>query len=159
MKNSSLQTLQAYKVSVQKALDELKQNNASVDEIDALSIHLADVDDVIDVKLAKVKTEQKPVDNENAVTTQEVADKSTATAQETANKNVATARETASKNTVVLQIHRGKRFNQTTGKEESIPYVQTFTRAEAILFAKNYKQLGYSIVKVISNPFSDSINF
>lgn len=57
---------------------------------------------------------------------------------------------------VHLSIVRGRRFNPTTGKEESIPYIQLFTFAEWQLFKKNFKGLGYTIMKVLHDPYGDA---
>lgn len=50
---------------------------------------------------------------------------------------------------VHLSIVKGRRFNPMTGKEESKPCTQLFTFAEWQLFKKNFKGLGYSIMKVL----------
>lgn len=58
-----------------------------------------------------------------------------------------------------LLIVQGRRFNPTTGKEESKPYVQTFKYNEWQLFKKNYKNLGITIVDVLKDPFGDAIDY
>ena len=54
---------------------------------------------------------------------------------------------------VHLQIVHGRRFNPSTGKEESAPYTQLFTFGEFELFKENHKKLGYSVLKVLYDPF------
>ena len=54
---------------------------------------------------------------------------------------------------VHLQIVHGRRFNPSTGKEESAPYTQLFTFGEFELFKENHKKLGYSVLKVLHDPF------
>lgn len=58
-----------------------------------------------------------------------------------------------------LSIVKGRRFNPMTGKEESKPYTQLFTFAEWQLFKKNFKSLGYSIMKVLYDPYEEAKDF
>ena len=60
---------------------------------------------------------------------------------------------------VHLSIVKGRRFNPMTGKEESKPYIQLFTFAEWQLFKKNFKGLGYSIMKVLHDPYGEAKDF
>lgn len=130
MKATNLTNLSAYKTKIENALEQLKSSGASEQEIDTLSIHLAEIDEIIESKSEAPK--------------QEV---------ETPKQSVKAATKAGKK--LILEIYRGKRFNQVTGKEESTCYKQTFTYAEALLFVKNYKQLGFTIAKVINNPFDN----
>ena len=57
---------------------------------------------------------------------------------------------------VHLSIIRGRRFNPNTGKEESMPYVQMFTYGEFLLFKKNANLLGYSVLKVLHDPYGEA---
>lgn len=57
---------------------------------------------------------------------------------------------------VHLSIVRGRRFNPNTGKEESLPYVQVFTRGEFELFKVNAHLLGYSVLKVLHDPTGEA---
>lgn len=57
---------------------------------------------------------------------------------------------------VHLSIARGRRFNPNTGKEESLPYNQIFTRGEFALFKANAKLLGYSVLKVLHDPTGEA---
>ena len=57
---------------------------------------------------------------------------------------------------VHLSIVRGRRFNPFTGKEESEPFVQLFTFSEWQLFKKSFKNLGYTILKVLHDPYGDA---
>ena len=57
---------------------------------------------------------------------------------------------------VHLSIIRGRRFNPITGKEESTPYVQMFTYGEFLLFKKNANLLGYSVLKVLHDPYGEA---
>lgn len=58
-----------------------------------------------------------------------------------------------------LSIVKGRRFNPMTGEEESKPYIQMFTFAEWQLFKKNFKGLGYSIMKVLHDPYGETKDF
>lgn len=60
---------------------------------------------------------------------------------------------------VHLSIVKGRRFNPMTGKEESKPCTQLFTFAEWQLFKKNFKGLGYSIIKVLHDPYGEAKDF
>lgn len=60
---------------------------------------------------------------------------------------------------VHLSIVKGRRFNPMTGKEESKPCTQLFTFAEWQLFKKNFKGLGYSIIKVLYDPYGEAKDF
>lgn len=60
---------------------------------------------------------------------------------------------------VHLSIVKGRRFNPMTGKEESKPDTQLFTFAEWQLFKKNFKGLGYSIMKVLHDPYGEAKDF
>lgn len=57
---------------------------------------------------------------------------------------------------VHLSIVRGRRFNPNTGKEESTPYIQMFTYGEFMLFKKNANLLGYSVLKVLHDPYGEA---
>lgn len=60
---------------------------------------------------------------------------------------------------VHVSIVRGRRFNPNTGKEESKPYVQVFTFAEWQLFKKNFRDLGYTIMEVLHDPYNEASKF
>lgn len=57
---------------------------------------------------------------------------------------------------VHLSIVRGRRFNPTTGKEESKAYIQLFTFPEWQLFKKHFRSLGYSIMAVLHDPYGEA---
>lgn len=57
---------------------------------------------------------------------------------------------------VHLSIIHGRRFNPMTGREESMPYVQMFTYGEFLLFKKNANLLGYSVLKVLHDPYGEA---
>lgn len=58
-----------------------------------------------------------------------------------------------------LLIVQGRRFNPMTGKEDSKPYVQTFKYNEWQVFKKNYKNLGFTIIDVLKDPFGEAIDY
>lgn len=60
---------------------------------------------------------------------------------------------------VHLAIVRGRRYNPNTGKEISKSFVQVFTYAEWQLFKKNFKGLGYTIMKVLHDPYNEATAF
>lgn len=57
---------------------------------------------------------------------------------------------------VHLSLVRGRRFNPLTAKEESKVFTQLFTFAEWQLFKKNYKNLGYTVMAVLHDPYGDA---
>lgn len=59
-------------------------------------------------------------------------------------------------NMVHLSLVQGHRFNPHTGKEESKVFTQLFTFAEWQLFKKNYKNLGYTIIAALHDPYGDA---
>lgn len=57
-----------------------------------------------------------------------------------------------SEHLIHLLISKGRRFSPITGKDETLPYLQTFTLSEFRLFKDNAKLLGYHVLKVIHDP-------
>lgn len=56
-------------------------------------------------------------------------------------------------NVAVLSLTKGRRFNPDTGEREAPVFTQKFNASEYRLFMAHYKSLGYTIEKVIYNPF------
>ena len=54
---------------------------------------------------------------------------------------------------VHASIAKGRRFNPSTGEEETKSHIQMFTYAEWLLFKKNHKRLGYVITEILHNPY------
>lgn len=46
-----------------------------------------------------------------------------------------------------------------TGKEISKPYTQLFTYSEWQLFKNNFASLGYTIMKVLHDPYGEAAKF
>lgn len=103
------------------------------EELDEIVISLVDIEDVIEEK-SKAKEPAKVANN-------------------------AYTPKPGTEKMVHLSIVRGRRFNPLTGKEESPSYVQLFTFAEWQLFKKTYKGLGYTIMAVLHDPYSEAKNF
>lgn len=57
---------------------------------------------------------------------------------------------------VHLSLVQGRRFNSLTGREESKVFTQLFTFAEWQLFKKNYKNLGYTVLAALHDPYGDA---
>ncbi len=102
------------------------------DELNDVALFLVDVDDVIEEKEAASISEE--------------------TATNTTSYNPAPGTE----NMVCLSLVRGRRFNPLTGKEESKVFTQLFTFAEWQLFKKNYKNLGYTIMAALHDPYGEA---
>ena len=60
--------------------------------------------------------------------------------------------EEGTENLFHVEVVRGHRYNPHTGKEESRPYVQLFTKSEFEVFEKHAKNLGYEIIKILYKP-------
>lgn len=130
----SLEDIKSYKVQAleQKAKLEAAKAKGGKDwypalqeELDEVVLILVDVDDVLEEKAAKSKSNEY------------VPEKGT-------------------EKMVHLSIVQGRRFNPATGKEISKPYVQKFTFAEWQLFKNNFVGLGYTIMKVLHDPYNDA---
>lgn len=67
--------------------------------------------------------------------------------------------EPGAENHVHLSLVHGRRFNPSTGKEESEVYTQLFTFAEWQLFKENHARLGYTIVAVLHDPYGEADKF
>lgn len=63
--------------------------------------------------------------------------------------------EPGTENLVHLSIVRGRRFDENTGQEVSVPYVQKFTYGEYKNFLEKANLIGYTIVETLYNPFKD----
>lgn len=57
---------------------------------------------------------------------------------------------------VHLELVQGRRFNPATGKEESKPVIQLFSYPEWALFKNNYVKLGYTILRVLHDPYGEA---
>lgn len=60
---------------------------------------------------------------------------------------------------VHLLLVKGRRFNPHTGAEESKEYKQMFTYAEWQLFRQNFAALGYTIARVLHDPYDEAKDF
>lgn len=132
----SLEEVKAYKkqAAARKAeLEALKAKGGKAwtdelqDELNDVALFLVDIDDVIEEKAAKTKTEKS-----------------------------AYAPSPGTEKMVHLSLVRGRRFNPLTGKEESAPFTQLFTFAEWQLFKENFKGLGYTIMEALHDPYGDA---
>ena len=54
---------------------------------------------------------------------------------------------------VHARISKGRRFDPSTGKELTKPYVQMFTYGEWKLFQQNHKSIGFVVLEVLHNPY------
>lgn len=135
LQSHSLEEVKAYKKEAQKRKAELEALKAKSgkawtpalqEELDDVALFLVDVDDVIEEKAASTTT--KPSYNPAPGT----------------------------EKMVHLSLIRGRRFNPLTGKEESKVFTQLFTFAEWQLFKKNYKNLGYTVMTALHDPYGDA---
>ena len=60
---------------------------------------------------------------------------------------------------VHLIIVRSRKFDPNTGKPISKGYTQMFTYSEWQLFKKNFRGLGYTIEKVLHDPYDEAAAF
>lgn len=139
LQNSGLDQLKVCYAEATKRkeeLDALKQkggkswNSALQEELDDVALYIVDIEDMMYEKQ-----------------------------NETADDNEHYWVESGTEKLVHLAIVKGRRFNPTTGKEESKPYIQLFTFAEWQLFKKNFRGLGYSIMKVLHDPYGEAKDY
>lgn len=137
LQSHSLEEVKAYKEEAQKRkneLEALKTKGSKAwtpelqEELDDVVLFLVDVDDVIEEKTTSEKTATKTSYNPAPGT----------------------------EKMVHLSLVRGRRFNPLTGKEESKAFTQLFTFAEWQLFKKNYKNLGYTVIAALHDPYGDA---
>lgn len=143
LKAHSLEEIKAYKEDAIKRkaeLEDLKAKGGKAwtdklqEELDEAVLFLVDVDEVIEEKLAE-------------------------TSQKTETKASSYVPQKGTEKMVHLSIVRGRRFNPMTGKEETNPYTQLFTYPEWQLFKKHFGSLGYSIMKVLHDPYGEAAEF
>ena len=139
LQSHSLEEVKAYKKEAQKRKAELEALKAKggkawapalQEELDDTALFLVDVDDVIEEKAASASGE-------------------------TATKTTSYSLVPGTEKMVHLSLVRGRRFNPLTGKEESKVFTQLFTFAE-LLFKKNYKNLGYTVMAALHDPYGDA---
>lgn len=137
LQSLSLEEVKAYKkkfVERKAELEAIKAKGGKVwtdnlqEELDDVVLLLVDVDDIIEEKSSVSKTQAK----------------SNYTPKPGTEKMVH------------LSLVRGRRFNPLTGKEESKVFTQLFTFAEWQLFKKNYKNLGYTVMTALHDPYGDA---
>lgn len=136
LQGHSLEEVKAYKkqaVARKAELEALKAKGGKAwtdelqDELNDVALFLVDIDDVIEEKAAKTKTEKSTY-----------------------------VPSPGTENMVHLLLVHGRRFNPLTGKEESAPFTQLFTFAEWQLFKENFKGLGYTIMEALHDPYGDA---
>lgn len=133
----SLEDIKSYKKKAVERKAELKAAKAKggkawtsdlQEELDEVVLFLVDVDDIIEEKQKEATSTTK---NEYVI-------------------------KPGTEKMVHLSIVCGRRFNPMTGKEESPAFTQMFTFAEWQLFKKAYKDLGYTIMAVLHDPYGDA---
>lgn len=136
LQGHSLEEVKAYKkqaVARKAELEALKAKGGKAwtdelqDELNDVALFLVDIDDVIEEKAAKAKTEKSTY-----------------------------VPSPGTEKMVHLSLVHGRRFNPLTGKEESAPFTQLFTFAEWQLFKENFKGLGYTIMEALHDPYGDA---
>ena len=60
---------------------------------------------------------------------------------------------------VHLVISYGKGFNANTGEPIAKPYVAIFSYGEWVIFKNNFKRLGYTIHKVLYDPYNEASQY
>lgn len=137
LQSHSLEEVKTYKQEAQKRKAELEALKAKggkawtpglQEELDDTALLLVDIDDVIEEKAAST-------DNK---------------------KDAYYSPAPGTERMVHLSLVRGRRFNPLTGKEESKVFTQLFTFAEWQLFKKNYRNLGYTVMAALHDPYGDA---
>lgn len=140
LQSHSLEEVKVYKMKAQTRKAELEAlkakggkdwTTALQEELDNTVLLLVDIEDVLEEKAA----------NTDGGTTVKVSSYTPAPGTE---------------KMVHLSLVRGRRFNSLTGKEESKVFTQLFTFAEWQLFKKNYKNLGYTVMAALHDPYGDA---
>lgn len=122
-------SLEAAKAKDAKAFTEKQQS-----DLNSVTLYLVDAEEVLAQKEAEAIAAAKAAETEA-----------------TAEKYVPAK---GTEKLVHVQLAKGRRFNPNTGKEETKPYVQTFTFGEWQLFEKNYKRLGFTVLSVLHDPYN-----
>lgn len=107
-------------------------------ELEDLAIYLIAVGKLVKMPAATEKPEQA---------------KPTATEKPEQAKPRAYTPPKGEENVAVLSLTKGRRFNPDTGEREAPVFTQKFNASEYRLFMEHYQSLGYTIEKVIYNPF------
>lgn len=79
--------------------------------------------------------------------------------EKASNTNISYIPAPGTEDMIHLSLVQGRRFNPHTGKEESKVFSQMFTFAEWQLFKKNHKNLGYTIMAALHDPYGDAAEF
>lgn len=122
----------------QKELEKLKAKNGkdwtmeAQDELNEVTLFLVDVEELIE---EKANEEGAKENNEEAKDASEYTPKK------------------GTEKLVHAKISKGRRFDPTSGKELTKPYVQMFTYGEWKLFQQNHASIGFVILEVLHNPY------
>lgn len=131
-----------------KAKDITKWTEEKQAELDAEKAYLSDIDDAIlatgSEKEAKKEETQAPKKEE---------------AKKEVKAGTGYIPEKGTEDMIHLRMYRGRRFNPVNGKEESVPFVQMFTRSEWKAFKDIHQNMGYTIVKVLHDPTGEAAGY
>lgn len=131
------------KLEALKAKGDKNWTEKNQEELQEAVLFLVDVEEAIDEKM-KASVEESKLAAEEKANVSPAAE-----AEEKPNYTPAAGTE----GMVHLSVVQGRRFNPTTGKEESKPVVRLFTFSEYQLFKKHHASLGYTIVEELHNPY------
>lgn len=137
-----LKELKARQIQRKNALENVKKAKKGLtpeqqEELNSIAMYLVDIDEAIEAKSAKP---EQPASGQ----------------EQQAEVEAAYTPAPGTEKMVHVKIVRGRRFNPNTGAEETLPYVQKFTRGEWRLFKKHHKKLGYSIMEIMYNPYGST---
>ena len=143
LRSYSFEQVDAYRKEAEHRKEELeavkaetpkKWSEKSQEELDNIVLLLVDIDGIIE---EKIKEQESTVIKGSSFTPVYNAPAGT-------------------EKMVHLQLVKGRRFNPHTGAEESKEYKQMFTYAEWQLFKQNFAALGYTIVRVLHDPYGEA---
>ena len=139
-----------------KQLQQLQTRKAELLKLKKESVELPEVlqnelDDILE-QLMLAEQEEQTAEAEVSTTAE------TETSEVTATTSAYTPAP-GTEDKVHLRIVKGRRFNPMTGKEESTPYIQIFSHGEWNLFKNYLKQLGFTIMEVLHDPYNEASKY
>lgn len=103
-------------------------------------------------RLQELKNQPNSDENEIADITSQIAETEKTLSELNTMSNI----EPGTENLIQVMIAFGNRFSPKTGKEVNKPQRMMFSFGEWELFKQSFRRLGYSIVKVINDPYNDA---
>lgn len=123
----------------------MSKNSTNKEELLELKQDLSD-------RLQELEEQPNKDENEIAEITSQISDVEKKLNTISATKNI----EPGTEDLVQVMISFGNRYSAKTGKEINKPQKMMFSFGEWNLFKQSFKRLGYSIIKVMNDPYNDA---